>query len=481
MKQELAGIFLEYTDELKGEPMAKPSDKAWGGRFERPVDPLMEKFNASIGFDRRMWREDIAGSRAYAAALERAGIITPEERRMLDEGLRRVGEEIAAGAFQFREQDEDIHMAVERRLTELVGPVGGKLHTGRSRNDQVATDLRLWLKNAVNEQLAALDGLRRALVERAAGQEETLLPGFTHLQQAQPVSLAHWLLSFFWMFGRDRGRFVDLAARADELPLGAGALAGHALGIDREFLAAELGFARVSPNSLDAVSDRDAVAEFMHAAALAMAHLSRLAEDLIIWSSSGYRYVTLSDAYSTGSSLMPQKKNPDALELLRGKTGRVIGRLAGFLATLKGLPSTYNKDLQEDKEPLFDCHDTLHDALRIAAGLIGSLEFHPERMAASLDDFLLATDLADYLVRKGLPFRQAHEAVGKVVGRCERRGLGLRELPLEDYRAVNELFGEDLGRALDFRASLAARSSTGGTAPEAVRRQLEQAREELER
>ena len=341
--------------------------------------------------------------------------------------------------------------------------------------------MRLWLRGAVAELRQELRTLQQALLEQARPRLKTLMPGFTHLQQAQPISAAHYLLSFFWMFERDRGRFSDLALRADELPLGSGALAGSTVGIDREWLARRLGFARVSRNSLDAVSDRDFGAEFISAAALAMLHLSRLAEDLIIYSSSGFRFVKLSDAYTTGSSLMPQKKNPDALELARGKTGRVIGNLTGLLATLKGLPSTYNKDLQEDKEPLFDTFDTLADSLRIIAGVVATLEFQPEAMEAFLDDFLLATDLADYLVRKGLPFRQAHETVGGLVLECEKRKCGLRELPLQVYRKRNALFAEDVKEALDFSASLAVRKATGGTAPAAVRKQIRQAEAALKK
>ena len=445
------------------------------------MDRLMERYNASISFDRRLWREDIEGSRAYAEALKRAGVLSGQECAALLKGLAEVAAEIEAGKFAWSEADEDIHMAVERRLTEIAGPVGGKLHTGRSRNDQVATDMRLWLRGAVAELRQELRTLQQALLEQARPRLKTLMPGFTHLQQAQPISAAHYLLSFFWMFERDRGRFSDLALRADELPLGSGALAGSTVGIDREWLARRLGFARVSRNSLDAVSDRDFGAEFISAAALAMLHLSRLAEDLIIYSSSGFRFVKLSDAYTTGSSLMPQKKNPDALELARGKTGRVIGNLTGLLATLKGLPSTYNKDLQEDKEPLFDTFDTLADSLRIIAGVVATLEFQPEAMEAFLDDFLLATDLADYLVRKGLPFRQAHETVGGLVLECEKRKCGLRELPLQVYRKRNALFAEDVKEALDFSASLAVRKATGGTAPAAVRKQIRQAEAALKK
>ena len=459
--------------------MVEEKGKMWAGRFSEGTDPLLVKFNASIGFDRRMWHEDIVGSRAYAAALERAGLITAEECGRLDDGLRQVAEEIENGKFSWSEKDEDIHMAVERRLTEIAGPVGGKLHTGRSRNDQVATDMRLWVKRACRKIDRDLRMLMSELLEQARPHVSTLMPGFTHLQQAQVVSAAHYLLSFFWMFERDRGRFRDTAERADELPLGSGALAGNAVGIDRQFLARELGFGRVSANSMDAVGDRDFVVEFISAASLAMVHLAHLAEDLIVYSSQGYSFVALSDSFTTGSSLMPQKKNPDSLELVRGKCGRVTGRLTGLLATLKGLPSTYNKDLQEDKEPLFDSFDTLRDSLRITAGVVATMEFRAETMRACLDEFQLATDLADYLVARGMPFRQAHEVVGKLVRECEDSNTALSELPLDSYRALSELFEEDVKEVLDFDTSLASRGATGGSAPEAVTEQLAAAEDAL--
>jgi argininosuccinate lyase len=455
--------------------MAKNSRKAWSGRFDSQTDKLMEAFNSSLAFDRRLWREDIQGSEAYAEALEKAGIIDKQERDELVSGLSRVAQEIEAGEFIWRDEDEDIHMAVERRLSEIVGAVGGKLHTGRSRNDQVSTDMRLWLMSAVDSVIEDIKGLQRALHGKAEPHTLTLMPGYTHLQQAQVVSLAHYLMSFFWMLQRDRERFAQLRSRASVLPLGSGALAGHALGIDRSFLAERLGFEKVSPNSMDAVSDRDFVLEFLSAAAIATNHLSRLAEDLIIYSGTAYGFVVLSDAYSTGSSLMPQKKNPDSLELVRGKAGRVIGQLTGLLATLKGVPSTYNKDLQEDKEPLFDCFDTLSAVLRITSGVVTTMDVNQQRMAQALDDFLLATDLADFLVTRGLPFREAHRVVGRLVRECEKTGKGLKDLPLEVYSRESDLFGPELRDVLNFESSLASRASFGGTAPEAVKKQLEQA------
>ena len=457
----------------------KGKGKMWGGRFSGGTNPLLERVNASIGFDRRMWREDIAGSRAYAGALERAGLITAQECERLQNGLRDVAGEIEQGKFSWSEKDEDIHMAVERRLTEIVGPVGGKLHTGRSRNDQVATDMRLWVKRACREIDQELRALMAELLERARPSVNTLMPGFTHLQQAQVVSVAHYLLSFFWMLERDRGRFKDTAARADELPLGSGALAGNAVGVDRRYLARKLGFATVSANSMDAVGDRDFVVEFISSASLAMVHLAHMAEDLIIYSSQGYRFVSLSDEFTTGSSLMPQKKNPDSLELVRGKCGRVAGKLSGLLTTLKGLPSTYNKDLQEDKEPLFDSFDTLRDCLQITAGVIATLEINEDNMRSCLDEFLLATDLADYLVARGMPFRQAHEVSGRIVRECEKTNTTPSELPLESYREQSELFEADVKEVLNFDASLATRASEGGCAPEAVERQIAAAEEAL--
>ncbi len=450
--------------------------KLWGGRFDKPTDPRMEAFNASIGFDRRLWRADIRGSIAYARALERAGLLTPDERDRLVEGLEAVAREMEAGTFAFLPTDEDIHTAVERRLRELVGEVADKLHTGRSRNDQVATDLRLFLMDEIPALRGHLTDLQQAIVERAEEHLDVLMPGYTHLQRAQPVRFSHWLMSFFWALWRDRERLDELERRVAILPLGSGALAGHSLGVDRACLAAELGFRAVCENSIDGVTDRDFVAEFLFWAALLQVHLSRLAEDLIIWSSAEFGFVELDEAYATGSSLMPQKRNPDSLELLRGKAGRLIGHLTGLLTTLKGLPTGYNKDLQEDKEPLFDAIDTLRLALPVAAGIIRTLKVNPERMMQALDDGLLATDLADYLVRRGVPFRQSHHLVGQAVQRAEALGVSLRALPLEEYRAISPAFGPDLYEIFDHHRSTERRSSRGGTALEAVRIQTARAR-----
>lgn len=449
--------------------------KLWGGRFEAQTNELMEQFNASIGFDWRMYDADIDGSVAYARALARAGLITPSEAETLIDGLEKVRQEFAAGEFEIRLSDEDIHTAVERRLYELVGHVAGKLHTGRSRNDQVATDMRLYTRAALERVLAAIANVQAALLSQAGAQLDVLMPGYTHVQRAQPVLFSHWLMSSFWALQRDRARLSEALARVNVLPLGSGALAGNALGVDRAFLAEELGFDTVSPNSMDAVGDRDFVAETLFAAAMVGIHLSRLGEDLVMYSSAEFGFVTLDEAYATGSSLMPQKRNPDSMELVRGKAGRLVGNLVSVLTLLKGLPSTYDKDLQEDKEPLFDSLDTLHLALPVVAGVIRTLRIHPERMAAALDDGMLATDLADYLVRRGVPFRESHGIVGRLVRAAQARGVALRDLPLDAYREADERFGPDVYAVFDMRQSVARREGIGGTAPAAVALQLQQA------
>ncbi len=460
----------------------------WGGRFAAANDPLMARFNASLPFDWRLWDADIAGSAAWARAIAAAGLLTEDERDQIVAGLEVLRAEIAgdpqaafAGAT-----DEDIHSYVERRLTERIGPAAGKLHTGRSRNDQVATDVRLWLKAEIRGQASAsslqpptsnlqllLSNLIHAAADRAEAEIDVLMPGYTHVQPAQPVRWSHWLLSHAWAWQRDLERLGDLLHRVDVSPLGAGALAGCPFAIDRATLAADLGFAAVSPNSIDAVSDRDFVAEFLFWASLTGVHLSRWAEDLILWSSREFGYVTLADAYSTGSSLMPQKKNPDALELLRGKAGRLVGGLAGLLVILKGLPSAYDKDLQEDKEPLFDAVDTLRLALPVAQGVLETLTIHPDRMAAALGDELLATDLADSLVRAGVPFRQSHHLVGRVVRRAEELGCPLRAVPLAELQAISPHFTADMAAVWDFERSVEQRDVTGGTSRAAVLTQID--------
>jgi argininosuccinate lyase len=398
------------------------------------------------------------------------------EHKELVLGLERVLSEFEAGSFEFQLEDEDIHTAVERRLGELIGSVAGKLHTGRSRNDQVATDMRLFLLEQMRllEQELAL--LQMAIVDKAERHMGVLMPGYTHLQQAQPLLFSHWLMSYFWKLQRDRLRLVDAYKRTSVLPLGAGALAGSSLAIDRQTLAKELGFAAVTHNSVDAVADRDFIIEFLAWAALLQVHLSSLAEDLILWSGSEYGFVELDDAYATGSSLMPQKKNPDSLELLRAKSGRVVGHLVGLLVTLKGMPSAYNKDLQEDKEGVFDVIDTLSLELPMVRAVLRTLKISEERMSAAMDVSILATDLADYLVRKGTPFRQSHRLVGKAVQRAEALGLSLADLELGEYQAISSEFCQDLYAVFDFRQSVESRTVEGGTALDAVQSQIAHAR-----
>jgi argininosuccinate lyase len=444
------------------------SNKLWGGRFTGATDPLMERFNASIAFDKRLWQADISGSQAYARALARAGIITQEEADTIVEGLAAVAMEWQRGLFELHPGDEDIHTANERRLTELLGAVAGKLHTGRSRNDQIATDVRLWLRVQVDHLQNELHHLIAQTVARAEQEIDLIMPGYTHLQPAQPVRWSHWLLSHAWAWQRDAQRLAGLRPRLNVLPLGSGALAGNPFAIDRRQIATELGFEEITPNSLDGVSDRDFIVEFLFWASLTMVHLSRWAEDLIIFSSREFGFVTLADAYSTGSSLMPQKKNPDALELLRGKVGRVAGGLNSLLLTLKGLPSTYNKDLQEDKEPLFDAVDTLSGALPIATGVISTLRSRPERMAAALVPEMLATDLAEYLVRKGVPFRETHHIAGAAVQLAEARAVPLSALTAADLQQLHPAFAEDVVQVWDYEQSVERRAVEGGTSRQAV-------------
>jgi len=453
--------------------------KLWGGRFSAEIDDLVFRFNASIGFDRRLYDQDITGSVAWAKGLARAGILSDEEMAAIVSGLEAVRREFDEGVFEFQPADEDIHTAVERRLTELVGPVGGKLHTGRSRNDQIATDFRLWVMSACEQVDTWIKDLQQALVDSAAANLNLPMPGYTHLQHAQPVTWGHWALSFFWPLLRDRQRFEETLARSAVMPLGSAAFAGTTFPIDREFLAQELSFAEISANSMDGVSDRDFAADFCYAAALLALHLSRLSEQLILFSSAEFSFVRLHDAYSTGSSIMPQKKNPDTLELTRGKSGRLIGGLTGLLATLKSLPSTYDKDLQEDKEPVFDAFDTLSMILPVMAGLLRTLEINGTGMAAQLEPGLLATELADYLVKKGLPFRQAHGYVGQLVRTAEMQDKPLTELTSEEVQAVSPLFGEDISQVLSVDYALAQRDVTGGTSPYALNEQLQAARRQI--
>ena len=444
------------------------------------ADPTAARFTSSLAFDRRLWPYDIVGSTAWARALARAGLLTEAERDRIVDGLAAVRAELEGGTFPFRPELEDIHMNVERRLSELVGEVGGKLHTGRSRNDQIALDERLYLKEVVSRTIEGLRGVQHALVSRAAETVEVPMPGYTHMQRAQPIVLGHHLLAYVFMLQRDRERFGAAGARADVLPLGAAALAGAAFPIDREALARELSFAAVAPNSLDAVSDRDYVLEYLAAAAITGMHLSRLATDLAQWATAEFGFVEFADAFATGSSIMPQKKNPDVAELIRGKSGRLYGNLMAVLTAMKGLPLAYNSDMQEDKEALFDSVDTLEAVLGVLPPMLVSLRFRTDRMrAAAGENFATATDLADYLVRKGLPFREGHEIVGKVVRYALERGVTLEQLGLEELRRFSDRFDTDVHDALTVEASLRARAVTGGTAPEAVRRALAHARELL--
>ena len=450
--------------------------KLWGGRYSGVTDEQMWAFNASIDFDERLAHVDIKGSVAYAGALLRAGVLTAEETDTLIDGLDRVAAEFTDGTFEFAPTDEDIHTAVERRLGELVGLVGGKLHTGRSRNDQVATDVRLYLMDALLDLSGALRTAQEAMVSLAERQLDVIMPGYTHMQPAQPVRFSHWLLSFFWMLERDHQRLQETAQRASLCPLGAGALAGNAYGIDREALAADLGFPGVTENSMDAVSDRDMILETLSWGAILGTHLSRLAEDLIIWSTAEFGFVTVDERYTTGSSIMPQKRNPDSMELVRGKTGRLTGNLMRMLIVAKGIPSTYDKDLQEDKEPLFDTLDTLAMLLPIVAGVIETLQVNEEAMRRSMSVAMLATDLADYLVKRGVPFRQAHHLVGEAVRLSEERGCELCDLELGDCQCISPAYGSDMYSVFDFEASVEARDVTGGTARSAVEEQLRRAK-----
>jgi len=452
----------------------KSKGKPWGGRFSEPTDRGVEAFTASLHFDRRLYRYDIEGSIAHARMLARQGILAKGEERAILKGLREILGEIEAGTFPFSADDEDIHMAVEKALIRRIGDAGGKLHTGRSRNDQVALDLRLYLRDEIDRVLGLITSLKAGFVDLAGKEMKTVLPGYTHLQKAQPVLLSHYLLAFREMLDRDEGRLRDCLKRVNVMPLGAAALAGTGLPIDRGFVARRLGFKEVTANSMDTVSDRDFVAEFLFAASLIMMHLSRFCEDLILWSTDEFGYVEIADAFTTGSSIMPQKKNPDVAELIRGKTGRVYGDLMALLVLLKGLPMTYNRDLQEDKEPLFDAADTLKACLRILTAMIGRLTFNRKRMEAGAEGgYATATDVAEYLVMKGVPFREAHGIVGRIVAYCIRKDRKpLTDLTLTEFRRFYPGFEKDVFRCLTVRQSVAARKAAGGTAEEAVRARI---------
>jgi argininosuccinate lyase len=448
----------------------------WGGRFSGKLDEAAFRLNTSLPFDKRLATQDVKGSVAWTDTLSRVGILTQAESSRIISGLEAVSAEFESGSFAFADSDEDIHTAVERRLGELIGPLAGKLHTGRSRNDQVATDFRLWMLDILPELAASIQGLQSTLVALAQKHLTTLMPGYTHLQRAQPITLAHWLLSHFWALQRDRERLADLRGRVAILPLGCAALAGTAFPVDRVALADALGFNAPAPNSLDAVSDRDFVAEYLFCAAMLGVHLSKLAENVILFTTAEFGFFELSDAFSTGSSLMPQKKNPDMFELARGKAGTLIGLVTGMLATLKGLPSTYDKDLQEDKVPVFQATDTLLAILPVLAGALATMTVHENRMLSAIDASMLATDLADYLVRKGMPFREAHGVAGKAVRAAAEKGLSLDQLPFDAWQALGP-FEADIKDVFDPMKSVERRNAVGGTSPQAVKIQIQKAKE----
>ncbi|OLY84247.1 putative argininosuccinate lyase [Smittium mucronatum] len=448
------------------------SKKLWGGRFTGKTDPLMEAFDQSINYDRIMYKADITGSIAYVKAIQKAGIVTPEESELMQSGLSQVLQEWESGSFQVKPGDEDIHTANERRLSELIGSAAGKLHTGRSRNDQIATDFRLWLRSQLDLLLQYLSSLVKTITERASVEIDIIIPGYTHLQRAQPVRWSHFLLNYAFLFQADYKRLQQIYERVNQSPLGCGALAGNPFGVDREFLAAELGFENVIQNSIHGVSDRDYVAEFLFWSSLVMIHISRLAEDLIIYSTAEFGLIKLADAYSTGSSIMPQKKNPDSLELLRGKSGRLFGNMSGFMMTYKGLPTSYNKDLQEDKEPVFDTVSNLSSSLQITNSVIATLHISPDAAKALLTDDMLATDLADYLVRKGVPFRETHHVSGRAVQLAEQRNCQLSQLTLADLQTLHPLFEKDVENVWNFENCVENRQSTGGTSKNCVNKQI---------
>jgi len=456
------------------------ADKLWGGRFKEPIDAFVEKFTASVGFDQRMYRQDIAGSIAHARMLAKVGVLTDKERDQIIEGLEGILLDIERGDFAWVEAYEDVHMNIEARLIDRIGNVGKKLHTGRSRNDQVATDMRLYLREAIDAIIKEIRRLQAGLLDLAEREVDTIMPGFTHLQVAQPVSFGHHLMAWFEMLDRDADRLTDCRRRVNVMPLGAAALAGTSYPLDRAYTAELLGFDRPSRNSLDAVSDRDFIIEFLSAGSLIMMHLSRMSEELVLWTSAQFDFVRLPDRFCTGSSIMPQKKNPDVPELVRGKTGRVYGALVSLLTLMKSQPLAYNKDNQEDKEPLFDTIDTLMGSLRAFADMVPNIEPNRERMrAAAKQGFSTATDLADYLVRKGVPFRDAHEIVGKVVRLGVDSGRDLSEITLEELQQFSKAIEADVFEVLTLEGSIAARDIEGGTAPAQVRRQIAEARARL--
>ncbi len=459
--------------------LAKKTE-AWSGRFSEPVSELVKRYTASVGFDQRLALADIEGSLAHAAMLHAVGILPEADLLAIRSGMARIRAEIESGTFQWSIDLEDVHLNIERRLTEMAGDAGKRLHTARSRNDQVATDIRLWLRGTIDDIRSLLRSLQTALIDLAARHSDTLMPGFTHLQVAQPVSFGHHLMAYVEMFARDEARMIDCRKRVNRLPLGAAALAGTSYPIDREQVARALGFEGLCENSLDAVSDRDFAIEFCSAASLLMMHISRLSEELVIWMSPRVGFIDLADRFCTGSSIMPQKKNPDVPELARGKTGRVYGSLMSLLTLMKGQPLAYNKDNQEDKEPIFDTADTVIETLRIFSDMVGGIQVKEARMReAASEGFSTATDLADYLVRKGLPFRDAHEAVALAVRAAADRGCDLADLGVEALKGFSPLVGDDVLQVLTLEGSVNSRKHRGGTAPEQVRQAIERARQRL--
>ncbi|MCC7152212.1 MAG: argininosuccinate lyase [Rubrivivax sp.] len=457
---------------MSSDPLANKAH-AWSALFSEPMSELVKRYTASVGFDRRLWQADIQGSLAHAQMLASVGLISAADLDAIRQGMAQIADEIESGRFEWKLELEDVHLNIEARLTALVGDAGKRLHTGRSRNDQVATDVRLWLRGEIDRLQPLLAAIQRALVTLADAHVETVMPGFTHLQVAQPVSFAHHLLAYVEMFARDSERLADARRRVNRLPLGAAALAGTSYPLDRAQVARELGFEGLCENSLDAVSDRDFALEFSAFASICMVHVSRLAEEIVLWMSQNFGFIDLADRYCTGSSIMPQKRNPDVAELARGKTGRVVGHLMGLLTLMKGQPLAYNKDNQEDKEPLFDTVDTLCDTLRIMAEMIEGLRVKPDAMErAARRGYATATDLADYLVKKGLPFRDAHEAVAHAVKAALARGVDLAELTPAELQAIHPLIGADAAPVLTLRGSMHARGVVGGTAPEQVRTRI---------
>ena len=454
--------------------------KLWNGRFVKEENAAANRFNASTAFDQRMWKQDILGSIAHAKMLGKQGIITEEECNSMVTHLQEILWDMEAGRLSFASEDEDIHMFVERILTKRTGDVGKKLHTARSRNDQVALDLRMYQKELIRDIDYSLVSLLEILYHLAWNHQHTILPGFTHMQKAQPVTLAHHFLAYYNMFSRDRERFADCLKRTDYMPLGTGALAGVSYDTDRQFLKSELGFSHICSNSMDAVSDRDFAIEFLNCCAMAMMHLSRLCEELILWSSPDFGYIEMDDSYATGSSIMPQKKNPDMAELIRGKTGRVYGDLMALLTVMKSLPLTYNKDMQEDKEPVFDAYDTLSACLEMTSGMLSTMTINEEAMAASAKSgFMNATDAADYLVAKGLPFRECHEIIGKMVLYCIEEKKALEDLSLEELKNFSSLFEADVYDKISVEACISSKKSEGSTSFDSVKKQLDDIREKM--